>query len=77
LARESGGACQAADPFSGPVENGRERAGLPSFGFRKADAAFREAVDGALRAFAGSPEHLRLIESFGFTPADLPEYAKP
>lgn len=76
LARDSGGALQAAWPFTGPVKDNREQTGLPSFGFRKADTALRHGVDTVLRGFIGSAEHLRLVAPFGFTMDNVPEYAR-
>jgi len=77
LARDSNGQCQAAAPFTGPLTDGRERKGQSAFGFRKADAALRERINGELRQFIGSPRHLELIGAFGFTAKDLPGATAP
>ncbi len=77
LARNSEGRCQAASPFTGPLTDGRERKGRSAFGFRKADAALRERVNGILATFIGSPEHLGLIGPFGFSAQDMPDHTTP
>jgi len=77
LARDSNGQCQAADPFTGPLTDGRELKGQSAFGFRKTDAALRERINGELRQFIGSPRHLELIGAFGFTAKDLPGATAP
>jgi polar amino acid transport system substrate-binding protein len=76
LARESGGVFEAASLAAGQAEDGRERQGLPAFGFRKADAALRAAMDEVLRDFVGAPEHLELIAPFGFDSKDMPDYVR-
>ncbi|MDQ7830318.1 MAG: ectoine/hydroxyectoine ABC transporter substrate-binding protein EhuB [Desulfovibrionaceae bacterium] len=77
LARDSEGRCQAASPFTGPLTDGRERKGRSAFGFRKADAALRDRVNGVLAGFVGSPEHLDLVGPFGFTAQDMPDHTTP
>jgi polar amino acid transport system substrate-binding protein len=77
LARDSNGQCQAAAPFVGPLANGRERKGQSAFGFRKADTALRERINGVLAGFVGSPGHLELIAPFGFTAQDMPGGTTP
>ncbi|QLA15397.1 transporter substrate-binding domain-containing protein [Desulfolutivibrio sulfoxidireducens] len=77
LAEDSNGALAAAAPFAGPVEDGGELASSPAFGFRKADEDLRQAVDGVLRGFVGSPEHLALVAPFGFTAGDMPKKTTP
>ncbi|MEF3697781.1 ectoine/hydroxyectoine ABC transporter substrate-binding protein EhuB [Desulfolutivibrio sp.] len=77
LARGTNGACQAAAPFVGPLTDGREDKGQAAFGFRKADTALRECVNGVLADFIGAPEHLELVGPFGFTARDMPGDTTP
>lgn len=63
---------EPAEPFTDPVIDGKSVRGCGAFGFRKQDQLFREEFNQHLKAFVGSPEHLRLIEPFGFTKDDLP-----
>ncbi len=45
--------------------------GQPAFAFRVADAALRDAIDGALEAYLGSAGHAALVGRFGFGAAEL------
>lgn len=47
-------------------------AGLPAFVFRRQDHKLRDAVDGRLGRFLGSPIHLEMVAPFGFTLAEMP-----
>jgi polar amino acid transport system substrate-binding protein len=61
---------EALKPFS---KVGSESVvGHGAFGFRKDDADFRDAVNAELKGFIGSPEHLKLVEPFGFSKYTLP-----
>ena len=42
-----------------------------SFAFNKSDREFRQAIDAALLGYLGSSEHRSLMESFGFTEAEV------
>lgn len=42
-----------------------------AFAFAKADASLREAVDGVLKTYLGSPEHRLRMREFGFADADI------
>lgn len=58
--------------FVQPTENGVPIRGYGAFGFRQDDTALREAFDRELAGFIGTPDHLRLVEPFGFTEQELP-----
>ncbi|OVZ54076.1 ectoine/hydroxyectoine ABC transporter substrate-binding protein EhuB [Pigmentiphaga sp. NML080357] len=58
--------------FVQPTENGVPVRGYGAFGFRQGDVALREAFDRELAHFIGTPEHLRLVQPFGFTERELP-----
>ncbi|MDX3904197.1 MAG: ectoine/hydroxyectoine ABC transporter substrate-binding protein EhuB [Pigmentiphaga sp.] len=58
--------------FVQPTADGAPVRGYGAFAFRKEDVALREAFDRELAGFIGSPEHLRLVEPFGFTENELP-----
>jgi polar amino acid transport system substrate-binding protein len=61
---------EALSPFT--KVNGESVVGHGAFGFRKSDTAFRDAVNAELKTFIGSPEHLKLVEPFGFSKYTLP-----
>jgi polar amino acid transport system substrate-binding protein len=46
--------------------------GHGGFGFRKEDTDLQQAFDAELKAFLGSPEHIALVEPFGFGKDYLP-----
>lgn len=46
--------------------------GRPAFAFRQADRDLRDAVDRVLAGWLGTPEHIALVEPFGFTLAEMP-----
>lgn len=69
----------AADPnitvarrFSNPVLKGHEVQGYGAFAFRKRDTSLCRNVDAVLKSFVNSPAHLKRIQRYGFTRADLP-----
>jgi polar amino acid transport system substrate-binding protein len=72
LAKATGAALERAEPFRNPVFEGRPARGHGAFASRKSNPALREAVDGELKAFLGSPEHRALVRPFGFTERELP-----
>ena len=51
---------------------GQSVKGHGGFGFRKEDAALRDAFNQELKAFLGTPEHLALVDPFGFGADYLP-----
>jgi polar amino acid transport system substrate-binding protein len=63
---------ERAHPFHDPIINGKQARGYGAFGFRKADSAFLNEFNRQLAAFIGTPEHLALVEPFGFTAEALP-----
>lgn len=63
---------ERAQPFTFEHE-GKVYKGEGSFGFRTEDTALRDAVNEQLAAFIGTPEHLDMVEVFGFDESNLPE----
>jgi polar amino acid transport system substrate-binding protein len=63
---------ERAVPFSDPLIDGQTVRGCGAFGIRLEDTDLQEAVNQALAAFLGTPEHLELVKPFGFTAAELP-----
>lgn len=63
---------ELARPFEQPPAAVAGRLGYGAFAFRREDAALRDAWNGVLRAFVGSPEHRALVERFGFTADEMP-----
>ena len=61
---------EMARPFDQPAGIEKERLGFGAFVFRKGDIALQNAWNEAQRGFVGSPEHLDLIEKFGFSRAE-------
>ena len=61
---------ESAKPF-GEVA-GVSVKGHGGFGFRKEDADLQEAFNAELVAFLGTPEHIALVEQFGFGADYLP-----
>jgi polar amino acid transport system substrate-binding protein len=70
LAGEAQGV-EIAKPF-GEVA-GQSVVGHGAFAFRPEDQAFLDAFNEKLAAFIGTPEHLALVEPFGFTKDELPQ----
>lgn len=63
---------ERAAPFTDPVIEGESVRGFGAFGFRRDDEALCAAFDAELDELLGTPEHLALVEPFGFTAAELP-----
>jgi len=63
---------ERAKPFTFTHE-GKSYRGEGSFGFRKEDTALRDAVNAKLKDFIGSPEHLAMVEPYGFDQSNLPQ----
>lgn len=63
---------EIAEPFSQPDPALTAHLGYGAFAFRLKDHQLRIAWDTAMRPLIGSPEHLQIIEPFGFSAADLP-----
>lgn len=72
LLRKTAAPLERAEPFEDLVLDGKEVVGYGAFGFRKRDEALRDAFDQVLRSTIGTPEHLRLVEPFGFGRETLP-----
>lgn len=63
---------EMVEPFIQPEPALTVGLGYGGFAFRKEDRQLRAAWDTAMRPLIGSPEHLRIIQPFGFSEADLP-----
>lgn len=61
-----------AEPFEDPVIDGKPVKGFGAFGFRRNDRTFRDAFNQVLKATIGTPQHLELVEPFGFGENTLP-----
>lgn len=72
LARAKNPALERATPFTDPVIDGKPVRGYGAFGFRKEDTALRSAFNESLAKLIGTPEHVRLVEPFGFTIREQP-----
>ncbi len=62
---------ELAEPFDQPPM-GSHPLGIGGFAFRKSDQKLIKAWNVQLGQFIGSPEHLALIQRFGFTSEELP-----
>lgn len=72
LRKQGSGEIELARPFHDPVIDGESVRGFGAFGFRQQDDPLREAFNRQLSQFIGTPEHLDLVEPFGFTRDTLP-----
>jgi len=72
LMQEKSGALEMAQPFEQPVSLRMGKEGYGAFLFRKKDRALQKAWNSAQQGFIGSPAHLAVIRSFGFTDVELP-----
>jgi len=63
---------EQAQPFEQPVIEGKTVVGYGAFAVRKADDDLREAINAQLADFLGTPEHLQLVQPFGFGKDTLP-----
>ena len=63
---------EAIDPFVQPRAAGLPARTCSGIGFRKEDRKHLDEFNRHLTAFIGTPEHLELIRTFGFTEAELP-----
>lgn len=73
LSKTSSSGLEQAQPFSDPIIEGTSVKGYGAFGIRLEDTALLQAVDQALEGFIGSPDHLKLVEPFGFTTLNAPD----
>lgn len=72
LRKQDSSDIEQVQDFRDPVIDGKETRGYGAFGFRKQDVALRERFNEELAKFIGSPEHLTLIQPFGFDESTLP-----
>lgn len=70
-AQHASGGVEVAAPFDAGPE-GPGTASLGALAFRQSDHELADAVDDVLAALVGTPEHLALIQPFGFTRRSLP-----
>ena len=63
---------EMAEPFEQANTETNRFNGYGAVVFRQEDEQLRDAWNKELQSFLGSPEHLKLIESFGFTTNELP-----
>lgn len=68
MARRGGDAVERAQPFTTPDA----AMGSGAFGFHKENEALLNEFNKHLTEFIGTPEHLELVEQFGFTENELP-----
>lgn len=71
LAKSHDAGLERAEPFRQPQAHGRSK-NYGAFGFRKEDGDLVAAFNEKLAPFIGSPQHLTLVEPFGFTARELP-----
>lgn len=67
------GLTEMAEPFADASPSSPPGSGLGAFAFRPEDRALRAAWDAELSKFIGSDEHRRLVSTFGFSAAELPD----
>lgn len=72
LSKASDDRIESAEPFENPVIDGKSILGYGAFGFQQHDDELRRAFNEELAKFLGTPEHLELIEPFGFGKSTLP-----
>jgi polar amino acid transport system substrate-binding protein len=73
LLRRAGDARLAlAQPFQAGLPDGQVLRGYGAFAFRSGDGDFVAAFNRELAHFIGSPAHLHLVQSFGFSAGELP-----
>lgn len=71
LQRAASARVELAEPFRQPVIDGQPAVGYGAFAFHKADDELVAAFNRELDRFLGTPEHLELVEPFGFSTATL------
>jgi polar amino acid transport system substrate-binding protein len=72
LLKPSTSGLEAIRSFAQPQASGLPARTCSGIGFRKEDRKHLDEFNRHLTAFIGTPEHLELIRSFGFTEAELP-----
>jgi polar amino acid transport system substrate-binding protein len=63
---------ELAQPFADPHIEGESVRGFGAFGFRKRDVELVREFNRHLANFVGTPEHLKLVEPFGFSRETMP-----
>ncbi|MPZ21271.1 MAG: ectoine/hydroxyectoine ABC transporter substrate-binding protein EhuB [Luteitalea sp.] len=63
---------EKADPFEDPLIERERVRGYGAFGFREGDTMLLAEFNRQLGTFIGTPEHLKLVEPFGFGKPQLP-----
>jgi polar amino acid transport system substrate-binding protein len=64
---------ERAEPFENFRINGSVVRGYGAFGFRKEDVALLAVFNEALSHLIGTPRHLELVRSFGFSEEEFPD----
>ncbi|MGE4341022.1 MAG: transporter substrate-binding domain-containing protein, partial [Pigmentiphaga sp.] len=72
LLRKGTDGIERAEPFTDPEIDGKSVRGHGAFAFRTDDTELRDAFNGILTDYLGTPDHAQAVESFGFTAAELP-----
>lgn len=72
VAHPLAGLTELAEPFEDADPNPIVQRSMGGFAFRKRDRALVTAWNAELDHFIGSPEHLRLVNEFGFSLEDIP-----
>jgi polar amino acid transport system substrate-binding protein len=72
LLKPSTSGLEAIRSFAQPQASGLPARTCSGIGFRKGDKQHLDEFNRHLTAFIGTPEHLELIRTFGFTEAELP-----
>ena len=72
LSKRDAGGLERAEPFTDSVIEGRTVRGYGAFVVRPEDGELLGALNRELEAFLGTPEHLELVEPFGFGEETLP-----
>jgi len=63
---------ERAEPFEQPVIDGKLVVGYGAFGVRQEDKGLQAAINAELKKFIGTPEHIELVQPFGFGETTLP-----
>jgi polar amino acid transport system substrate-binding protein len=66
------GDVEVADPFTHPIYENKIAISYAGLGVRKGDADLLAALNAGLAELANTPEHLALVEPFGFGEEQLP-----
>ena len=72
LAKQQSTEIEQVQDFEDLVIDGKTIRGYGAFGFRQSDEALVARFNEELAKFIGSPEHLELVEEFGFDRSTLP-----